>query len=203
MASRIRMSPSGYSTMDYMLGQSGSLLARQESASSRSRKSTIPIELGLGEEVATLDHIRSEFPLAIISVKPRYFLRTEIGLCLSIPPSGNSQGIRNLPGSPKVFWVYLFQDDRREINVIHTKFEDLVSGSLKFEYISKDMEEKLRFRVGTSGTRYQKEATMGSRTGVVIGLGPTGGWTGAVLCEQEGCIGPLFHLGFWLSSTKN
>ncbi|GKF12887.1 hypothetical protein Tco_0050813, partial [Tanacetum coccineum] len=29
-------------------------------------------------------------------------------------------------------------------------------------------------------------AIMGSKTGVVIGSGPTGGWTGAVLCEQEG-----------------
>ncbi|GJR48630.1 hypothetical protein Tco_1316733 [Tanacetum coccineum] len=40
---------------------------------------------------------------------------------------------------------------------------------------------------------------MGSRTGVVIGSGPTGGWTGAVLCEQEGfCLGPC-SLGYWAS----
>ncbi|GJS17722.1 hypothetical protein Tco_0412194 [Tanacetum coccineum] len=38
-------------------------------------------------------------------------------------------------------------------------------------------------------------ATMGSRTGVVIGSGPTGGWTGAVLCEQEGELGPLSPRG--------
>ncbi|GJT09280.1 hypothetical protein Tco_0856322 [Tanacetum coccineum] len=41
------------------------------------------------------------------------------------------------------------------------------------------------------GTGVTTGAIMGSRTGVVIGSGPTGGWTGAVLCEQEGSIGPL------------
>ncbi|GJS88582.1 hypothetical protein Tco_0823369 [Tanacetum coccineum] len=46
------------------------------------------------------------------------------------------------------------------------------------------MEEKLKIVFGTGSNN---RATMGSRTGVVIGSGPTGGWTGAVLCEQEGC----------------
>ncbi|GJZ36959.1 hypothetical protein Tco_0583150 [Tanacetum coccineum] len=37
------------------------------------------------------------------------------------------------------------------------------------------------------GSSSHFRATMGSKTRVVIGSGPTGGWTGAVLCEQEGC----------------
>ncbi|GJS33909.1 hypothetical protein Tco_0532291 [Tanacetum coccineum] len=43
---------------------------------------------------------------------------------------------------------------------------------------------------------------MGSKTRVVIGSGPTGGWTGAVLCEQEGCTVVLCHLGYWLTMKK-
>ncbi|GJZ23820.1 hypothetical protein Tco_0561279, partial [Tanacetum coccineum] len=51
--------------------------------------------------------------------------------------------------------------------------------------------------VGTGATT---GATMGSRTGVVIGSGPTGGWTGAVLCEQEGCTWSFVTSGIGLTT---
>ncbi|GJR80568.1 hypothetical protein Tco_0151353 [Tanacetum coccineum] len=46
------------------------------------------------------------------------------------------------------------------------------------------------------------EQTMGSRTGVVIGSGPTGGWTGAVLCETRKGDLVLCHLGESVSLTE-
>ncbi|GJX45434.1 hypothetical protein Tco_0262110 [Tanacetum coccineum] len=54
----------------------------------------------------------------------------------------------------------------------------------KFEHFKGYGRETKGLVFGTGATT---GATMGSRTGVVIGSGPTGGWTGAVLCEQEGC----------------
>ncbi|GJV77991.1 hypothetical protein Tco_1509575 [Tanacetum coccineum] len=47
------------------------------------------------------------------------------------------------------------------------------------------------------------EQKMGSRTGVVIGSGgPTGGWTGAVLCETRRVPLVLCLLGYWLHLLK-
>ncbi|GJR13352.1 hypothetical protein Tco_0796004 [Tanacetum coccineum] len=53
------------------------------------------------------------------------------------------------------------------------------------------------------GTGATTGATMGSRTGVVIGSGPTGGWTGAVLCEQEGCTWSFVTSGIGLHYRRS
>ncbi|GJX13927.1 hypothetical protein Tco_0205685 [Tanacetum coccineum] len=52
------------------------------------------------------------------------------------------------------------------------------------------------------GTGATTGATMGSRTGVVIGSGLTGGWTGAVLCEQEGCTWSFVTSGIGFTTEE-
>ncbi|GJR42816.1 ribonuclease H-like domain-containing protein [Tanacetum coccineum] len=43
---------------------------------------------------------------------------------------------------------------------------------------------------------------MGLKIGVVIGSGPTGGWTGAVLCEQEGCTWSFVTSGIGFATEE-
>ncbi|GKB42188.1 hypothetical protein Tco_0887130 [Tanacetum coccineum] len=50
----------------------------------------------------------------------------------------------------------------------------------------------------TEGLVFGTGATMGSKTG----SGPTGGWTGAVLCEQEGCTWSFVTSGIGFTTEE-
>ncbi|GJS59174.1 hypothetical protein Tco_0401098 [Tanacetum coccineum] len=105
--------------------------------------------------------------------------------------------------SPSKFSGKIVQDDRYP-NMFTSSIVRARQGFIgKFEPLSVVLfiPKCIEF-VDLFGTGATTGATMGSRTGVVIGSGPTGGWTGAVLCEQEGCtwsfvtsgIGPFSYL---------
>ncbi|GJT58043.1 hypothetical protein Tco_0993097 [Tanacetum coccineum] len=120
----------------------------------------------------------------------------------SIP--GNSQGIRNLPGSPS-FLGNLFKMTAEQCSFIEVRARQ---GSLEvratslelgsFHYLRShalDMEEITEGLV-VLARLLQLVQSMGSRTGVVIGSGPTGGWNGcSLLVNKLGCTWSLRHLG--------
>ncbi|GJY06986.1 hypothetical protein Tco_0374040 [Tanacetum coccineum] len=123
----------------------------------------------------------------------------------SIP--GNSQGIRNLPGSPS-FLGNLFKMTAEQCSFIEVRARQ---GSLEVRATSLDLRLFSLSRLEgygreteglVFGTGATTGATMGSKTGVVIGSGPTGGWTGAVLCEQEGCTWSFVTSGIGFTTEE-
>ncbi|GJR96686.1 hypothetical protein Tco_0268860 [Tanacetum coccineum] len=215
--SRIRMSPKDHSRMDYMLDKPDSSARPKERVGFFEEQEYSLSPNGVRSVPNYIDRSSSSVMQVGGRSGSESFSQTENGIRLMLAPrsanakhssSGNSQGIRNLPGSPS-FWVTC-QDDRDHMFIhrvlrleqgslevratsvsfsLFPNFIEFVDLVISIEYGSFFSCSKRYGKVKTEGlvfgTGATTGATMGSKTRVVIGSGLTGGLEGAVLCEQR------------------